>query len=299
MFLSRLKEKFKISKISIKQSEKIFDRSGIAIAAIVKNEEKYISEWARFHNKAGVSHFYIYDDNSTDNTIQNIQKVLNPNELTVIPWGQRMEDTRLGREIHNQVLAYAHAVSNFGKFYRWMTFIDIDEFIFPKKHKTLNDALGGLGDVDNISLPWHMFSTNGHKITPKEGVVASFTSRAKNPMSNEPGIRQFKMIIDPIKVTDLRVHSIFTNHSEITHNDRGIKSNFKNRNLENFYSSENIQLNHYYTRAQEDVDQKIARGPNLDSKAKEYKRKVLRTIKSIEKDMIEDLGAYRFISKLK
>ena len=33
---------------------------------------------------------------------------------TVVPWRQVFSDAWLGREIHNQVLAYAHAASNFG-----------------------------------------------------------------------------------------------------------------------------------------------------------------------------------------
>ena len=71
-------------------------------------------------------------------------------------------DARLGREIHNQVLAYAHAASNFGGAFRWMAFIDADEFLVPKQAASIPEALAHLGEARNVSLPWHMFGRSGH-----------------------------------------------------------------------------------------------------------------------------------------
>ncbi|MBR2734192.1 MAG: glycosyltransferase family 2 protein, partial [Selenomonadaceae bacterium] len=38
----------------------------LAIAAILKNEGHYIKEWLDYHLLAGVDHFYLYDNDSTD-----------------------------------------------------------------------------------------------------------------------------------------------------------------------------------------------------------------------------------------
>ena len=46
---------------------------------------------------------------------------------SVIPWDQKLRDARRGLEIHNQVLAYAHATRNFGGRYRWM--LDVAPYI--------------------------------------------------------------------------------------------------------------------------------------------------------------------------
>ena len=61
--------------------------------------------------------------------------------LTVVPWRQLFSDARLDREIHNQALAYAHAASNFGGAFRWMAFIDADEFQAKKADVAANAIL--------------------------------------------------------------------------------------------------------------------------------------------------------------
>ena len=48
-------------------------REGLAVAAIAKNEGPYIKEWIEFYIKQGVSHFLIYDNDSTDNMYDVLQ----------------------------------------------------------------------------------------------------------------------------------------------------------------------------------------------------------------------------------
>ncbi len=40
----------------------------LAVCAIAKNEGAYFEEWIEWHRKLGVEKFYIYDNESTDNT---------------------------------------------------------------------------------------------------------------------------------------------------------------------------------------------------------------------------------------
>jgi hypothetical protein len=40
----------------------------LVICAIIKNEADYIYEWLSYHAFLGISHFYLYDNNSMDNT---------------------------------------------------------------------------------------------------------------------------------------------------------------------------------------------------------------------------------------
>jgi len=283
-----LANRLSLSKIGVLPPAPSNHRSGLALVCIVKNEARYIAEWAGFHVRAGVSHIYVYDDGSTDATQEVLRKAVPHDKLTILPWQQRLSDHRLQREIHNQVMAYAHAVSNFGGLYRWMSFIDIDEFLIPTQTTNLNKALAYLERVPNISLPWHMFGTSGHQSRPAGGVLESYVTRAANPMSDAAGVRAFKCIVDPCRVTAMRVHSIETDGTSDTWNDKGEKFDHSTRNKPQFYSTSAIQLNHYYTRSQQDVDEKINRGHNLKVKSSEYQRKVLRTIANIEKDTVVD-----------
>jgi len=292
--LEKLAQKFKISRLGIRAPTPDPSRHGVAITAIVRDEAEHIGEWARFHLAAGVRYFVIYDDASRDGTKQVLRATLPADRLTIIPWAQRLSDIRLGREIHNQLLAYAHAAGNFGGAFRWMGFIDIDEFLVPVGADTLEAALAPLGDVPNLSLPWHMFGFSGHDTSPAGGVVANYLMRARDPMGDAPGLRAFKMLVDPSRLTSVRIHAMQTDGDERTWNAAGEQATFATRNQADFYSTQAVQLNHYYTRSREELESKIARGPNLLAKGREYRRKVMRTVASIEQDQVEDTRARDF-----
>lgn len=272
-------------------------RDGLAVVLIVRNEARHIGEWARFHLDAGVKHFYVYDNGSTDGTLAALTAALPADMLTVIPWDQKLRDALSGREIHNQVLAYAHATRNFGGRYRWMTYIDVDEFLVPKQARSLPEALAHLEHCRNISLPWHMFGRSGHLEAPEGGVVQNYTRRNPDPMSKEKGLRNFKMIVDPCHVTALKVHAVETDGSADTCNDRGETFTAKMRETAAFYSADHIQLNHYYTRSDAELRAKIARGPNLTTPEADHIRRVLRKVENIEKNEVEDRVALDWLRR--
>jgi hypothetical protein len=260
---------------------------------IVRNEAQHIAEWARFHLLAGVRHFVVYDNGCTDGTISALRFL--GDALTVVPWDQKFRDGASGHEIHNQVLAYAHATRNFGGAYRWMSYLDADEFLVPKG-AGLEEALAGLEECRNISLPWHMFGRSGHMTAPEGGVVANYTRRNPDPMNTARGLRNFKMIVDPAHVTAIKVHVIETDGSTDTCNDRGERFTSSGREKPAFYSADRIQLNHYYTRSDAELRAKIARGPNLTTPDADHLRRVMRKVAAIEADEVEDRAAVAFLA---
>ena len=288
----------KISKIGIVPPRPLPGREGVAVVLIVKNEARHIEEWARFHRRAGVRRFLVYDNGGTDGTLDILRAALPEAALTVVPWAQVFSDARLGREIHNQVLAYAHAVSNFGGAFRWMAFIDADEFLVPKQAASIPEALAHLGAARNVSLPWHMFGRSGHDAVPEGGVLRNYLRRARNPMSDVRGVRAFKVIVDPCHLTALRVHSMETDGSGRTCNDAGVEVEERERERPGFYSAAHLQLNHYYTRSDAELAAKIGRGPNLVAKSPEYARKVMRTVANIEADEVEDRAALDYLARI-
>ena len=284
-----------ITKIAIDPPAPQPGRAGLALVLIVRNEVRHIAEWARFHALAGVRHVHAYDNGCTDGTIDALRGVLGA-ALTVIPWDQKFRDGLSGHEIHNQVLAYAHATRNFGGGYRWMCYLDADEFLVPKG-EGLDAALAGLEGCRNISLPWHMFGRSGHITVPAGGVLRNYTRRNPDPMSGVKGLRNFKMIVDPCHVTALKVHVIETDGSGDTCNDRGARFTTRGREGRGFYAADRIQLNHYYTRSDAELRAKIARGPNLTTPDADHLRRVLRKVASIEADEIEDRSALEFLAR--
>ena len=263
-------------------------RSGLALVLIVRNEERHIAEWARFHALAGVAHFHVYDNGCSDGTLAALRGALPAGLLTITPWDQRLRDGRRGLEIHNQVLAYAHATRNFGGAYRWMSYLDVDEFLVPRQADDLPDALVHLEGCRNISLPWHMFGRSGHVDAPVGGVIENYLRRHPDPMSTARGLCNFKMIVDPCHVTALKVHTVATDGSTDTCNDRGQAFTARSRTTPGFYSADHIQLNHYYTRSDAELRAKIARGPNLSTPDADHLRRVMRKVAAIEAREVED-----------
>jgi hypothetical protein len=288
----------RITKLGIVPPRPEPGRDGLAVVLIVRNEERHIREWAAFHARAGARAFFVYDNGCTDATLPILRETLPPGTLTVIPWRQQVSDARLRREIHNQVLAYAHAAANFGGAFRWMTFIDVDEFLIPKRDATLPEALAHLDACRNLSLPWHMFGHSGHAIPPEGGVLRNYLRRAAEPMGGIRGVLAFKCIVDPCHLTALRVHSMETDGSDRTCNDRGAEFALKDRETPAFYSTEHIQLNHYYARSEQELDDKVGRGPNLVAKTPEYERKVRRTVANIQRHEVEDRAALDYLARI-
>jgi hypothetical protein len=143
-----------------------------------------------------------------------------------------------------------------------------------------------------------MFGFSGHEAPPPGGTVTGFTRRARDVAGDAPGLRAFKVIADPCRITAMRVHSVEVDGREATWNDRGRRvARARDRDAA-FASAQRLQLNHYYTRSRRELEAKIARGPNLGAKAAEYRRKVMRTVASIEADTVEDVLARDHAARL-
>ena len=95
-------------------------REGLAFVLIAKNEATYIKEWLDFHIKQGVSKFIIYDNESTDN----FREVLRP----YIEARTVLYETIKGKCRQND--AYNMALDKYGAKFKYMGFIDADEFVF-------------------------------------------------------------------------------------------------------------------------------------------------------------------------
>lgn len=284
-----------ITRICITPPTAKADRSGVAIVLIVRNEARHIAEWARFHLHAGVGAFFVYDNASTDGTIEAIRAAIPGDALTVIPWRQPRFRTTTGREVHNQVLAYAHALANFGPAFRWMAFIDVDEFMVPVTAASIPVALQGLEDAAHVSLPWHMFGRNGHEVPPEGGVVKNYLNRA-DPQELTHG-RNFKCLVDPTRVTEVGVHGFDIEGRAEGVNDAGQRAAHKDRDQPGFFSRQRLQLNHYYTRSNAELQAKIGRGSNKDVQADKHIRRVMRIVTAIEADTVEDRTALDFLAR--
>ncbi len=271
------------------------DRHGIALVAIVKDEARYIGEWIAFHTNLGVRSIYIYDNGSTDETVALAQGRKFLADVRVIPW------MNFGRHIRIQTAAYNHAVANFGRRYRWMMFLDIDEFVFPKQGRDLNETMAAFDGVPAVSFPWQMFGPSGHKRRPDTLVVEAYRERAAFPFTPETAsLLNYKTIADPTVIKWAHTHYCeLWDDDGAMFNDAGQRFwRFDRFNLQ-YATAERIQLNHYFTRSYEEFEQKIAKRRVSKEGRTDHRQGLEYQLGCINRNTVRDDGAVRFAGDVK
>ena len=270
-------------------------RGYLAAVVIVKDEGSYLREWLEFHRLVGVEHIYLYDNGSSDNSEEVLSHFLGINYVTRIPWSSFVRDGSPQR------LAYAHALSNFGPAWRWMAFIDADEFLFPTEADALPSVLSRYEHLPAVAVYWKMFGFSGHVTRPAGLVIENFTRRA--PFPTEPGLKDgllnFKSIIDPSKVKavvtphammlDNELIGAFTEHDAFVSTSSRHSSHARTGQL---------SLNHYYTKSKEEFERKLSRGCGAGHSREEYNRRLLKRVPWLEADAVEDRVIQRFLPEL-
>jgi hypothetical protein len=232
----------------------------VGIAAIVKNESQYIGEWMQFHALQGVSHFFIYDNGCTDDTLDVARRYAVGTECTIIPWR-----TFLIAEEHNfsiQALAYAHALCNFGSDFRWMAFIDVDEFLFSPTGEPLPSVLNRLSHLPAIAVPWTNFGSSGHDTKPEGLVIENYTECAPHPLHpKQRSLLRYKSIVDPAEVSGMGSHHFpLKKLGLVSLNERGDVVDLHRNTDPAFVATDRLRLNHYFTRSREEMAQRLAKG---------------------------------------
>lgn len=140
------------------------------LVATVKNEGPNILEWVAHHRLCGFDRIQIYQNDSTDTTVQSLRTL---DRLGVIEYF----DNRHNKGAH-QMRAYrraartpAYAESD------WCMVLDGDEFLAVKTDNgTVNDLIEASPEaVDAILVNWRVFGSNGHRDLGRELVVERFT----------------------------------------------------------------------------------------------------------------------------
>jgi hypothetical protein len=271
------------------------DRHGIALVAIVKDEARYISEWIAFHANLGVRSIYIYDNGSTDETVALAQGGRLLADVRVIPW------MNFGRHIRIQTSAYNHAAANFGRRYRWMMFLDVDEFVFPKEGGDLNETMAAYEGLPAVSFPWQMFGPSGHRRRPDGLVVEAYRERAAFPFSPEnTSLLNYKTIADPTAIKWAHTHYCeLWDDDGAMYNDAGQRFWRFDRFNPKHATAERIQLNHYFTRSYEEFEQKIAKRRVSKEGLVDHRSGLQGQLECINRRTVRDDGAARFAGDVK
>jgi hypothetical protein len=270
-------------------------RGGIAIVAIVKDEERYIGEWLAFHMLVGAAAIFVYDNGSTDRTVDILRQSRWADRITVVPW------RNFDRTIRIQNAAYNHALANFGRRFRWMAFIDVDEFIVPKRAGDLNAGLLAFEDAPALSLPWHMFGPSGHQSRPNGLVIENYLQRAEfPPRPDVVSLLNFKTIVDPTKVRVVKTHHVeLIDGGDVMWNDRKERFAYLQRFDPRHVTADAFQLNHYFTRSQEEMKERLAKGRVSREGSVTNVEHLEQRVKDLERYTVRDETILRFVPALR
>lgn len=272
------------------------DRSdaGLACVTILKDEAPYLDEWIEFHVLMGFDHFYIYDNGSTDGTLEVLDKYHKRGVVTVIPW------CNFSQALHPQKAANAHAIANFCAPYRWVAFFDVDEFLFSPTSETLLEALENIGDRICVSIPWQNFGPNGHNSKPDGLVIENYTEKgAFPPVPEQRSLLRYKTILDPTKVLAAGTHCFhFIDVGPMLMNECGEAMQQHQFEDINFAVSEHFQLNHYFTRSEQELEKKRQKG-RVSSKGAKVTDFVDNRLTQYNISTCEDRKILRFLPRLK
>ena len=237
----------------------------LAIVAIMKNEGPYLKEWIEFHKLLGVEKFYLYDNESKDETKEILKPYIESGlvEYTFFP-GQKM-----------QLPAYNDCIEKHKNDTKWLAVIDLDEFIVPVKYDNITDFLNK--QPDNIAqalIPWVIFGSNGHIQKPKGLVTENYTKRAKRNWL-------YKSIVNPRLVLCMACH------------EHTVAARTK------MYKNSEIRINHYHCKSWEEYKLKALRGDAWDGADAGLKKYQQECFNRHDKNDIDDFSAVRFAKKLK
>ncbi len=231
----------------------------LAVAAIFKDEGKYLKEWLDYHLLAGVDHFFLYNNDSTDDYEKVLAPYVEKKLVTLINFsGKGM-----------QTPAYDNAIERFRFFCRYMTFIDLDEFIFPKNNQSISEVVDEILFQDEqaaaLGINWQCFGSNGQKTADySRGVLERFTRRAQDNWiavegKNYAGNIYIKTVMNP------RWYDYFIGPHYATYfqNLKSINADGRRTYMAGSHpiSTDKIVINHYYTKSKEEFfKKKMTRG---------------------------------------
>ena len=149
----------------------------LCIMAMMKNESGKIADWIEYHIKQGVGLFVVYNNNSTDTSLAELQKYP---QVVTLDWPWRK----------SKVEAIIHGVLHMREVCEWVFHTDVDEYMFPTADNAsytmkevmmqfpmwinTTEKVGNPSDINQICLDTKVMGTSGYIRCPKLPVAEAY-----------------------------------------------------------------------------------------------------------------------------
>lgn len=235
----------------------------ISIAAIMKNEGQYLVEWIEYHRLVGVNKFYIYDNESTDDTKEILKPYIESGIVTYLFWPGTSQ----------QMPAYRDAAIRHKHDTKWLAYIDIDEFLIPLGKQSVVEVLRSLPkNAAALLVPWRLFGSSGHIRKPKGLVIENYKMRWRDPSYD-------KCIVNPRLLCELSILTGTPHYIPVCGrimDENGVYVPFRGLYRPEYFQKngipfpvfEKIALHHYVTKSREEYfANKIPKGRVYDGES--------------------------------
>lgn len=214
----------------------------LAASIRVKDEARFLPEWLAHHHNLGVEHFFVYDNNSSDDTEAVVAPFVERGLVTYVPWPN----------VPASPSCEADLLARFGHRCSWVAFFDADEFLFETEPGALRKTLREYGHKPAIAINWRFFGSAGHESIPA-GLVTERFDRAEAGCNHH-----VKVIARPAMIHRYRnSHNFYYRLGRLAVTPEG------RRVFGSFVSpvpQPRLVLRHYFYRSREDYFRKVRAG---------------------------------------
>ena len=229
----------------------------MGVLAIFKNEAHILEEWIEHYIKEGCDHFYLIDNDSTDNPEAILEKY-SP-RITVVRSSDRHAQIRLYNEMRDQIARECE----------WIAVVDLDEFMYTKTDTIAEYVRGQPDDVGQILATWINYGSSGY-IEQPHLIIPSFLMHARIEIGTEmevKGIIRTRMLRSfQVHGHDMREgHTISSDGTQINSADKIIQT-------ENLIQNGKLWVNHYQIQSWEYFcSVKMLRGDAMNPMTENYR----------------------------
>ena len=205
------------------------------VGAIFRNESHCIQEWLNHYINEGAEHFYLINDNSTDNTTDRLQPYIDKGLITLYFSNEpHPHPTGHQRNCYNKfILPHLN-----NKEMKWLLMCDLDEFVWSKVYNTITDFLKYyVAELAQVQIRPTLFGSN-NLIKQPDSLIHGFTKRTAEIPTNSGS---YKYIVNSdYKFSLLNVHHATPENPEYLDKKYFMIINYPY-----------ITMNHYITQSEE------------------------------------------------
>lgn len=210
----------------------------VALCLRFRDEARYLAEWIEYYRAAGISHFFLYNNNSVDHYEAILTPYVEEGLVTLIEWPRAPASPSAEED------CISRAIGN----YDWVGFVDTDEFVVVKSGRSIPEFLSDFSNFPGVALHWYFFGSNYQKVRPSKPVIEAYIRRRRTPDVH------VKVFVRPNEVTQCNnPHSWFFRRAGVAVDE--CRSPVWGSRSTLLHATE-AWINHYYTKSEEDYIEK-------------------------------------------